>query len=159
MRDKYDGAEPAGNSVAAHNLLRLGQLLNRPQWMQMTRRLVESFSEVINRYPPALPLMLTAWQHIDTKPSQVVIAGKRGAADTEALLHIVANNFSRPRLVLLADGAENQAYLAKQLPFLETVVRLEGKATAYVCSDFTCKMPVTDPKALQLQLEEQQPEH
>lgn len=158
MRDKYDGAEPAGNSVAAHNLLRLGQLRNRPQWMVMTRRLVESFSEVINDYPPALPLMLTAWQQIDTKPSQVVIAGKRGAEDTEALLQIVDNNFSRPRLVLLADGAENQAYLAEKLPFLKTVVRLEGKATAYICSDFTCKMPVTDPKALQQQFNEQQSE-
>ena len=155
MRDKYDGAEPAGNSVAAHNLLRLGRLQNNPQWLQMTRRLVESFSEVINSYPPALPLMLTAWQHLDTKPSQVVIAGNRGAEDTEALLRIVESTFSRSRLLLLADGAENQAYLATRLPFLETVARLEGKATAYVCSDFTCKMPVTDPKALHLQLEEQ----
>ena len=68
-------------------------------------------------------------------------------------------NFSRPRLVLLADGAENQAYLAEKLPFMETVVRIEDKATAYVCSGFTCKMPVTDPNALRLQLEEQQPGH
>jgi len=155
MRGAYDGAEPAGNSVAAHNLLRLGQLQNNSEWQRMARRLVESFSKEINRYPPALPYMLTAWQNINTKPSQVIIAGERGAEDTKALLRIVDNNFSGPRLVLLADGSENQNYLAKRLPFLETVVPLEGKATAYVCSDFTCKMPVTDPKELQLQLEGQ----
>ncbi|MCP4341387.1 MAG: thioredoxin domain-containing protein [Desulfobulbaceae bacterium] len=154
MRDKYDGAEPAGNSVSAHNLLRLGQLQNNDQWQQMARRLMESFSEVINNYPPALPLMLTAWLQIETKPSQVVIAGTRGAEDTEALLRIVESTFSKPRLLLLADGAENQSYLAQNLPFLENVVPLEGKATAYVCEDFTCKMPVTDPVALQQQLEE-----
>ncbi|MGB3212967.1 MAG: thioredoxin domain-containing protein [Desulforhopalus sp.] len=155
MRGSYDGAEPAGNSVAAHNLLRLGELHNKPQWQEMARNLIESFSEVINHYPPALPLMLTAWQKIDTKPSQVIIAGKRGAADTEALFRIVETTFSGSRLVLLADGAENQAYLAKRLPFMESAAPLNGKATAYVCSDFTCKMPVTDPLALKLQLEEQ----
>jgi uncharacterized protein YyaL (SSP411 family) len=158
MRGKYDGAEPAGNSVAVHNLLRLGQLQNNPQWQQMARRLVESFSEVINNYPPALPLMLTAWLQIDTKPSQVVIAGTRGAEDTEALLGIVESTFSKPRLLLLADGAENQRYLAQNLPFFANIVPLQGKATAYVCADFTCKIPVTDPVALQQQLEEQETE-
>ncbi|MDX2479119.1 MAG: thioredoxin domain-containing protein, partial [Desulfuromusa sp.] len=158
MRDQYDGAEPAGNSVTAHNLLRLGQLQNNDQWQQMARRLMESFSEVINNYPPALPLMLTAWLQVETKPSHVVIAGTRGAEDTEALLRIVESTFSKPRLLLLADGAENQRYLAQNLPFIGNVVPLEGKATAYVCADFTCKMPVTDPVALQQQLEEQRTE-
>jgi uncharacterized protein len=155
MRGAYDGAEPAGNSVAAHNLLRLGQLQNNSEWQRIARKLIESFSKEINRYPPALPYMLTAWQNMNTKPSQVIIAGKRGAEDTEALLRTVDINFSGPRLVLLAEAGENQSYLAKRLSFLETVAPLEGRATAYVCSDFTCKMPVTDPKALQLQLEEQ----
>jgi hypothetical protein len=157
MRDKYDGAEPAGNSVAAQNLSRLGQLQNKPEWQQMARRLIESFSEVINHYPPALPLMLANWKGITTKPSQVVIAGEQGAGDTEALLRVAENAFNRHRLLLLADGAENQAYLAERLPFLETVVRLEGKATAYFCSDFTCKMPTTNTETLQMLLEEKKP--
>jgi hypothetical protein len=154
MRGGYDGAEPAGNSVAAHNLLRLAQLHDKPQWQRMARRLMESFGEIINHYPPALPLMLTAWRDIDVKPSQVVIAGKRGAEDTEAMLHIVESTFTRPRLLLLADGAENQEYLSESLPFFHEVGPLQGRATAYVCSDFTCKMPVTDPQALRQLLKE-----
>jgi len=151
MRGSYDGAEPAPNSVAAHNLLRLAELQNRPEWHKMAQRLMESFSEVINHYPPAMPLMLTVWQQLENGPAQIVIAGKRGAEDTEKLLHIAYDTFSRPRLLLLADGAENQKYLAARLPFMETVTPLDGKATAYVCADFTCKMPVTDPdKLLQL---------
>ncbi len=155
MRDQYDGAEPTGNSVAAHNLLRLALLHNKPLWQQMARQLMESFGDIINRYPPALPLMLAAWQQIDEKPSQVVIVGERGAEDTEALLQTVNKNFDPNRLLLLADGAENQAYLSRTLPFLEAVGRINGKATAYVCSNFTCKMPVTDTLALQDQLKEQ----
>ena len=30
---------------------------------------------------------------------------------------------------------------------------VDGKAAAYVCENFTCKAPVTDPKALELQLD------
>jgi hypothetical protein len=153
MRDQYDGAEPAGNSVAALNLSRLGQLRNKPEWQQMALRLIESFSEIINNYPPALPLMLANWKDITAHPSQVIIAGEWGAEDTEALLRIAENTFNRHHLVLLADDAENQAYLAERLPFLQTVVRLESKATAYFCADFTCKMPTTDPESLRRLLE------
>ncbi len=74
-------------------------------------------------------------------------------------MRTAGNNYDRSRLVLLADGAENQAYLAEKLMFMKTVDRLDNKATAYVCTDFTCKMPVTEPKALQLQLEKKNSEH
>ena len=154
MRDSYDGAEPAGNSVVAGNLLRLGQLLSREEYLRMANRLIDSFSDVINRYPPALPLLLNAWQQSNKKPTQVVIAGKPGAKDTEALLTVVNQNFTPGRLLLLADGGENQKFLALHLPFMETVGTIDGKAAAYVCSDFTCKMPVTDPSELQNQLDE-----
>ena len=120
----------------------------------MAHRLVESFSEVINHYPPALPLMLKAWQNINNKPCQVVVAGEKGAGDTEALLRVVEETPKKPDILLLADGAENQAYLAERLPFINTVVRLEGKATAYLCFDFICQLPTTDSAVLQVQLEE-----
>jgi hypothetical protein len=152
MRSEYDGAEPAGNSVAALNLLLLGQLRNNPQWLAQTRRLIESFSDSINQYPPALPLMLTAWKRLKSKPTQVVIAGNRDGQDTQALLDAVEKNFDPGRLVLLADGGENQAYLSEKLPFLESVSAIDDQAAAYVCTDFICKIPVTDPQSLQQQL-------
>ncbi len=152
MREGYDGAEPAGNSVAALNLILLGRLQDNDQWLRMARRVIESFSETINRYPPALPLMLTAWQQINSHPGQIVIAGERGAEDTMALLDVAAKYFNPGCLVLLADGKENQVYLTRNLPFLETAAPINGKAVAYVCTDSTCKLPITDPRALQQQL-------
>jgi uncharacterized protein YyaL (SSP411 family) len=56
MKGSYDGAEPAGNSVTVQNLLRLAQLQSKPEWRHLTPRLMESFSEIINHYPPYLPL-------------------------------------------------------------------------------------------------------
>lgn len=155
MRGTYDGAEPAGNSVAAQNLLRLSCLRARDDWREMAQRLVVSFSEVIERYPPALPLMLSAWQRLETEPPQVVIAGDRGALDTEALLHVAEKDFDPHRFILLADGSENQRYLSEKLPFLDSIQPVDGRATAYVCVDRTCKHPTRDPEELDRQLKEE----
>ncbi len=148
MRGSYDGAEPAGNSVAAHNLLRLARLRARDDLREKAQRLFFSFSQVIEQYPPALPLMLSAWQCLDDEPMQVVVAGDRGAANTEALLQVAERRFDPHRLILLADGGENQQYLSERLPFLDSVRPIDNRATAYVCVDFTCKQPVYDPAEL-----------
>jgi uncharacterized protein YyaL (SSP411 family) len=138
--------------VAAHNLLRLALLQNKPLWQQMAGDLMESFAATVNRYPPALPMMLTAWRQLGAEHLQIVIAGERGRKDTRAMFSVVNEFFDPDRLVLLADGAENQRYLAGRLPFRQTVKRINGKATAFICYDFTCRMPVTDPGVLRRQL-------
>ncbi len=79
------------------------------------------------------------------KPKQVVIAGAPGAADTRAMLRLVHERFLPDKIVLLADGGDGQKHLAKWLPFIEPMSRKDGRATAYVCENFTCQAPTTDP--------------
>ena len=154
MREAHDGAEPSGNSVAAHNLLRLSQFYNNSEWLDKSAHLIESFADSINRYPTASPLMLTAWNHLNTTSSQVVIAGSPGSEDTEQLLAVVRHHYDPARLVMLADGGSNQEFLGRHQEFLQSVAPIEGKAAAYVCKNFVCKLPVTDPEELEQQLSE-----
>jgi uncharacterized protein YyaL (SSP411 family) len=42
--------------------------------------------------------------------------------------------------------------LIQYLPFLKTVKRLNGKATAYVCENYACKLPTTDVAVMLKQL-------
>ncbi len=152
MRGTYDGAEPAGNSVAAHNLLFLADLRDRDDWRVLARRLIASFADIVDQYPPALPLLLTAWQRLEEKPVQVVVTGTRGAADTEALLRIAGHGYDPYRLVLLADGGENQRYLAERLTFPGAAGHADEGACAHVCADFVCRRPTHDPEELKRQL-------
>jgi hypothetical protein len=149
MKEAYDGAEPAGNSIAAMNLLRLGLLTSNDAWQEKAAQIMDYFSEQIKRYPPAMVQMLCAWDQHTAKQEQIVIAGKRKAEDTENLLKKVHESYSPGRLVLLAAGGENQQFLAQKLPFLKDVAMIDGKATAYVCRNFTCNLPVTDPEELE----------
>jgi uncharacterized protein YyaL (SSP411 family) len=48
----------------------------------------------------------------------------------------------------LADGGDGQRYLEEKLEAVREMKPLNGKAAAYVCENFACKAPVTDPKAL-----------
>ncbi|MCF6187413.1 MAG: thioredoxin domain-containing protein [Desulfobulbaceae bacterium] len=152
LKSDYDGALPAPNSIVAMNLLRLGWLTANEKWQLKARQTLDAFSSQINTYPPALFQMLCVLDRLQEKPEQLVIAGKRGKADTRVML-AVANSFFNPaRIVLLADGAENQKFLGRKLPFIRTVAMQDGVATAYVCRDYTCRLPVISVEALEEQL-------
>jgi uncharacterized protein YyaL (SSP411 family) len=44
------------------------------------------------------------------------------------------------------------AEVADLVPLLEGRGAVDGRATAYVCERFACRVPVTEPEALQAEL-------
>jgi len=75
-------------------------------------------------------------------------AGKIDDAETKALLKQVHRHFLPNTILILADGSEGQKYLGEKNEAIRAMSTVEGKPAAYVCENFTCKAPVTDPKAL-----------
>ena len=148
MKDDNDGAEPAASSVAARNLLRLAQFQDSTELRSRSEKAVGAFEGMLARFPSAMPQMLVALDFSLSKPRQIVIAGKPGAADTRALLAEVHGHFLPNTMVLLADGAEGQKFLGQKLEAIREMKPVGDKAAAYVCENFTCKAPVTDAKAL-----------
>ncbi len=147
-KEDYDGAEPAPGSLAAANLLRLAQFTDSKELRERAEKTISSAADQLDRLPSAMTQMLCAVDASLAKPRQIVIAGKPGADDTLALLREVHAVFSPNQIVLLADGAANQQWLGGRLGFLRDVAPVEGKAAAYLCENFTCQEPVTDPAKL-----------
>ena len=145
MKEDYDGAEPSSNSLAALNLLRLAQLTDRQELRDRAGRVLGAFGSRLRTLPHALPQMLVALDYALAKPRQVVIAGRADAADTRALLREVRSRFLPHAVVMLADGGAGQEELGRRLPFLRTMKPIEGKATAYICENYACDLPTTDP--------------
>jgi uncharacterized protein YyaL (SSP411 family) len=94
--------------------------------------------------------MLAAIDATITEPIQIVIAGRRTSA--AELLKVVAQSYQPRQIVLLADGGENQEFLAQHVAEIADMTPINGKATAYVCRNFACDVPVTDPDALRAKL-------
>ena len=150
MKDDNDGAEPAASSVAALNLLRLVQLGDAPALAgaEQARKTIDAFATTLSHFPSAMPQMLVAVDYASSKPRQIVIAGKKDAAETKALLREVNRHFLPKTILVLADGAEGQKYLGDKNEAIRAMSPIEGKSAAYVCENFTCKAPVIDSKEL-----------
>ncbi len=147
-KEDYDGAEPAPGSLAAANLLRLAQLTDSKEFRERAEKTIASAADQLDRLPSAMTQMLCAVDASLAKPRQIVIAGKRDAEDTRALLREVRAVFAPNQIILLADGAGGQEWLGAKLEFLRTAIPVDGKAAAYVCENFTCQAPITDPAKL-----------
>ena len=98
-----------------------------------------------------MPLMvanIALWRGGGT---QIVIVGPQGRADTKALEAVAASHHLPWAVTVPIDSVDNRT---PDLPWLQAMRLVDGKAAAYVCSDFTCQAPETDPEALGRQLDE-----
>jgi hypothetical protein len=148
MKDDNDSAEPAASSIAALNLLRLAQIRNETSYRERAEKTIAAFNGTLSRFPSAMPQMLVALDFSLSKPRQIVIAGKSGATDTTPLLAEVHCHFLPNKVLLLADGSGGQKYLGEANEAVGAMSPIDGKAAVYVCENFTCQAPVTDPKQL-----------
>lgn len=114
------------------------------RWRALAERTLALFGGRLNEQPQAMPQMLAALDlHLD-KPKQIIIAGQRGTEDTEKMLREAHAHYIPNKIILLADGGAGQQFLNQYLPFIETVKMRGGKATAYICENYACKLPTTD---------------
>ena len=148
LKEDYDGAEPAPSSVAAMNLLRLGAMLHQPECTTRGRACVEAFRGTWSKLPQALPQMLCAAELALEPPRHVVLAGDPQTPEFAALAAVVRERLGPFRVVLAADAGEGQRWLAERAPWLAEMRPIDGRPAAYVCEDFACRAPVTDPMAL-----------
>ncbi|HKP05132.1 MAG TPA: thioredoxin domain-containing protein [Chthoniobacterales bacterium] len=148
LKEDNDSAEPAASSVAALNLFRLAQIRNEARWFEQAEKTIDAFAPQIGHFASAMPQMLVALNLSLSKPRQIVIAGHPASAETRALIAEVHRHFVPNKVLLLAEGGDGQRYLEEKLEAVRGMKPVGGKAAAYVCENFTCKAPVTDPKAL-----------
>ncbi len=127
LKEDYDGAEPSGNSIAILNLLRLG--LTEP-----AERALRAFGPRLGEQGSTVPQMVIALAASQRPAQQIVIAGERDAA--QPLIRVVHTLFAPYRVVLLNPGSHPE------------FVARDGRAAAYVCQNFACQQPVTEPEQL-----------
>ncbi|XP_073774640.1 spermatogenesis-associated protein 20 isoform X1 [Danio rerio] len=147
LKQDQDGAEPSANSVSVMNLLRLSHFTGRQDWIQRSEQLLTAFSDRLLKVPIALPDMVRGVMAHHYTLKQIVICGLPDAEDTASLISCVNSLFLPHKVLMLADG-NTEGFLYDKLPILSTLVPQDGKATAYVCENFVCALPVTCPQEL-----------
>jgi uncharacterized protein YyaL (SSP411 family) len=136
-KDLEDHPIPAGNSSAAYGLLRLAALTGEHGYAERAESVLRLLHELAPKHPQAFGHLLQALDFRLATVKEVALVGD----ELHPLERVVRDTF-RPHLVLA--GGEPDG-----VPLLEGRHPVEGRPTAYVCEQFACKAPVTDPDELE----------
>jgi uncharacterized protein YyaL (SSP411 family) len=147
-REQYDGAEPSATSVSALNTLALANVTGERRWRDRAVAAIESFGDLLRSQGRSVPLMAVALGTAMAPSAQVVVVGPRDRADTRALWRRVHRTLRPFTVMMRVEPGDPQRAIATLLPWIGDMRMLNDVATAYVCQDFVCSAPVTDPEAL-----------
>ena len=146
-REVTDNALPSGTSLAVELLLRLAELLHDTDARRRAVWVLESLAEPMARYPLAFGHLLSAAQMEIDGAVEVALVGDPASESFRALEREVSTVYL-PSLVLAGGRPEDAAGIA----LLEHRPMQGGRATAYVCRQYTCDAPTTHPEAMAEQL-------
>jgi uncharacterized protein YyaL (SSP411 family) len=144
-KEIYDGALPSGNSIALSNLLRLERITANKDLGSKAKLLIQAFAGTLEEVPSGYTQFLASLYISLTPTTEIVIVGNPQAEDTRRMLSILGSTFLPDTVTLFKDSTEDNNILEELAPYTANYSSLAGKATAYVCRNFSCKSPTTDP--------------
>jgi uncharacterized protein YyaL (SSP411 family) len=151
-RNFYDNPTPSGNSAAVLALLHLAAITGERRYEQVALRALEGMGRLLVELPAGFAHLLAALDFHLALPQEVAIVGRAGAEDTRALTRVLAHRYL-PNTVFAAAEPDALARDAARVPLLAGRVMVDGRATAYVCERYACRLPVTEAQALAAELE------
>jgi hypothetical protein len=149
LKEDYDGAEPAPNSVAVTNLWRLGQLYHNDVFLDHARHAVRSLSSRLEAQPFAMPLLLAGASLLKTPPIHLILHSPGPKHPRLAPLLAEARRRYLPQMVVIriADADARDTFAPRHAAIENLPAKAAGP-TAYLCEDFVCRLPVTEPGEL-----------
>ena len=149
QKEYYDGALPSGNSVALQNQLRLMHLTGDQDLEKNALDLSRAAFAAAGDQPAGHTMLLCALDYALGPTREIVLVGEADDSGIIAMLSTIRSRFLPNKAVVLVSSQE----IGKIVPFAKDLVRLEGKATAYICTDHVCQLPTTNPEMVKDLLE------
>lgn len=134
----YGGAIPSGNAVSFTNLVRLHRMTGETTYATRSVDLLKAFAGEVKDNPMSIPTLLCGLDFHFGPSFEIVISDGEAGEFLTALRRPFL-----PNKTILRRTKSNATALAKLSPFTETQVGIEGKATVYVCQNFSCQAPTT----------------
>jgi uncharacterized protein len=145
--DMADGPSPSGTFAIAGALLSYGALTGSSAHRDAALAALRSVPALGGRFPRAAGWGLAVAEAVQSGPVEVAIVGPD--TSQRAALHKTALLAAPPGAVMaLGDGTDGDAAIG----LLTGRTAIDGLPAAYVCRNFACRAPVTDPDQLRLAL-------
>ena len=150
-RDIFDNAAPCGSSVAADALMRLALLTGNEEYRNFAAAVLRSMGPMLSQYPNGMGRWLAALDFYLSEPKEIAIVGPKDSPDVKAMVEVVHGQYL-PNRVLAATEQGDPAG-SHSMPLLRHRTMVNGAPAAYVCHNYVCQLPVTNPADLASQLE------
>ncbi|HEY7649586.1 MAG TPA: thioredoxin domain-containing protein, partial [Methylomirabilota bacterium] len=149
-RNLFDNAVPSGSSVAIETLLRLKVFTGEARFETRALAALRAMADLMARHPAGFGRFLCALDfHLG--PVVEVALLSPASADPASLAREVFGRYLPNRVVVgMQDG---DAGSAQGIPLLEGRGPVDGRPTAFVCRNYACELPATDPATLARQLD------
>ena len=153
-RDVFDNAQPCGGSVASDVLLRLAVFTGNNDYSAKAAVPLRSLHQAMSQSPGGTGHWLSALDFYVSPPKEIAVIGPRDDPATQALLDTVFHRFLPNKVVMgvetpLIPAVDNSE---ADIPLLAGRGMVGGLPSAYVCQNYACQLPVTDPADLAEQL-------
>ncbi|MFN0034418.1 MAG: thioredoxin domain-containing protein [Saprospiraceae bacterium] len=130
-KDLYDNATPSGNSTMAHNLQRLGILLDRPKWRETAAQMIAAMRGTVEKYPLSFERWATAMLNEAHPLHEIALVGDNAF---EKALEIQRGFLPNKIIAASRQPDDSQPLLAGKPGAADALI--------YVCRDFACHKPV-----------------
>jgi len=155
-RDIFDNAQPSGSSVASDVLLKLSVITGNDDYASKAASPLRSLIQIMGRAPGGTGHWLAVLDFYVSMPKEIAIIGPKDDPATKNLLNTVFQRYLPNKVVVGLESPlpplekESEKGIS---PLLEGRDLMDGKPTAYVCQNYACQLPVTEPEDLVRQLE------
>jgi uncharacterized protein YyaL (SSP411 family) len=143
-KEIYDGAMPSGNSAAALNMQKLARYTFNAELAQKADQQLKAFAGAVEGYPAGHALFMAAVDFAFSPSSEVVIVGDPAKPDTQDMIRELQLRYAPNTLLILYPPGEAGRAVEALIPLVQGKHALGGRATAYVCENFSCQSPTTD---------------
>ncbi|HEX8220392.1 MAG TPA: thioredoxin domain-containing protein [Chloroflexia bacterium] len=151
-KEWYDNAIPSANAEAAEALFRLYLLTTETDYEQYALDTMRPLLDKLGRAPTAFGRMLCALDFYLGSPVEVALIGDMPSGEMQEMLQAVWRPYAPNKVVAASYPGDEGA--STIVPLLADRPQVQGRATAYVCRNYICEAPTTDPLEVEAKLRE-----
>jgi uncharacterized protein len=145
QKEIYDGAIPSGNSIMILNLLRMSKITANAEYEEKAWMINRAFSSIISKSPSAFSQALSGFDFAFGPSFEIVISSNEYDHNANMMVKEIRRNYLPAKIVILKTASNN---LQKIAPYVSGQNPINGKATVYLCRNFSCVYPITDYKKI-----------
>ena len=131
-KEVYDGAQPSGNAVMAHNMHRLALYFDKPEWREKSVRMINSLGHAIVNSPTSFGVWANTLLELTVGTNEIAVI----SAESQHILPQILKEYI-PHKIIMAKTAGSNSF-----PLLSGKKK-NDETTLYLCRNYTCENPVS----------------